>query len=286
MFSRLSRLPRFSLYFMRRSARPLPLARQKSMSPSTPTPYIIKHTQKSYSNSNARSNSQSNSLSNIPKRSLNRSIKVKNQNGIRELKLPHYYDEDVFKELNKINKELLKHGKYRIGIDYYDKIEEEVHHYYGDNSGFGNQRPLIICLFHHDTCVSSLFFERVKKNGKDIIEINKATHETYERRGISSFLTAIAIRVIHLGFKYKEIYSSAINTISAWILIKDYDVSTLNVDTGETEMTVEMIKKTFPNFESVQRYYKIKDSGLMIKIPIKKNIKKALEIEKKLFIIN
>jgi len=45
------------------------------------------------------------------RQSLNRSINFKNQKEIREQKLPHYYDEDVIKEINKINKSLIKKGK-------------------------------------------------------------------------------------------------------------------------------------------------------------------------------
>jgi len=223
---------------------------------------------------------------NSPRRqSLNRSINFKNQKEIREQKLPHYYDEDVIKEINKINKSLIKKGKgyeeYQIVVDYYDKIDKEIHHYYGNNSGFSNERILFVCLFHNDTCVSSIFFERVRKNDKETIEINVATHNTYQKMGINTFLTAVAIRVIYLGFKYKEIYSSAINTISAWIIIKDYFASTINLDTLEPEMSEDEVKITFPNMESIQEYYKTK--SLKLKISIKKNAKKALEIEERLF---
>ena len=86
--------------------------------------------------------------------------------------LNHYYDEDVLKEINKVNKNL---KEYEIKVDYYDKIDEPVHHYYGNNSGFTNQRPLMICLLHHKRCVSSLFFVRVRRNGKIYIDINVAT---------------------------------------------------------------------------------------------------------------
>jgi hypothetical protein len=208
------------------------------------------------------------------KPSLNRSINAKNQNAIRNMHLPPYSDQHVLVEIAKLTKELRKKGKYELRVDYYDNIYEDVHHYYGNNSGFGNQRVLMICLLHEEVCISSLFFER---NGK-CIDINVATKPEYEKRGINSFLHAVAIRVIHLGFKYKEIYSSAINPISAWILIKDYDVSATN--TSNTE-SISELKTAFPNFPSLEDYYK-KDT-LRIKIPIKKNAAKALQIEKKLF---
>jgi hypothetical protein len=209
------------------------------------------------------------------KPSLNRSINAKNQNAIRNMHLPPYSDEHVLVEIAKLNKELRKKGKYELRVDYYDNIYEDVHHYYGNNSGFGNQRVLMICLLHEEVCISSLFFER---NGKDI-DINVATKPEYEKRGINSFLHAVAIRVIHLGFKYKEIYSSAINPISAWILIKDYDVSASK--DMKKSISEEEVKTAFPTFPSLEHYYK-KDT-LRIKVPIKKNAAKALQIEKKLF---
>lgn len=246
------------------------LVRQNSFSPS-PKPYISRVTRK-----------QTHTTNSSPRKpSLHRSINANNQNAIRNMNLPHYNDEDVIKEINKINKELIKKGKYQIVVDYYDKLEGEIHHYYGDNSGFANERPLFICLFHNEKCVSSVFFEKVKKNGRETVEINVATDKEHERRGINSFLTSIAIRVIHLGFKYKEIYSSAISPISAWVIIKDYDVSTINVDTDRPELSEDDVKTIFPSFNSINEYYK--KNTLKIKIPIKSNAKKAIEIEKRHF---
>ena len=159
-FPRLSQLLGFRQTPIRRhsmrshSMRSHSMRRQNSLSPK---PYITKK-------------QRSRSASASPRKpSLHRSINANNQNTIRGMNLPHYYDEDVIKEINKINKELIKKGKYQIVVDYYDKIEGDIHHYYGDNSGFANERPLFICLFHNEKCVSSIFFERVKNNGKETI---------------------------------------------------------------------------------------------------------------------
>ena len=252
-------LSRFFRFTRRRRSRSSSrsMLRQKSLSPTSPRPYLLRQRSRSVS---------------PMKPSLNRSVNAKNQNENRNMNLPPYSDEHVLVEVAKINKELRKKGKYELRVDYYDQIYEDVHHYYGNNSGFGNQRVLMICLLHEEKCISSLFFERVTRDGKKQIDINVATKPEYEKRGINSFLHAVAIRVMHLGFKYKEIYSSAINPISAWILIKDYDVST------SRSRSTEKIKDRFPTFRSLQNYYK--DATLRIKVPIQKNAAKALEIEK------
>jgi hypothetical protein len=221
---------------------------------------------------------QSSNRSSSTKRSTS---PLRGQSLLREKNLPDFDNNEIKEVIDVVNKNINKKcDGYHIEVNYYDKLKGKIHSLYHNNNNnsvfSGKERYLMICLYHNTTCVSNLFFENSTINGKKIIEINSFTTNNYEKKSYNSLLRAIGIYVASLTFSVKNIYSSAMNPISAWALIKNYNVSIVNIDSLNTEMEQTLVKKTFPTFYSIEEYYK-KGRSLRLKIDTGDN----LEISKK-----
>jgi hypothetical protein len=200
---------------------------------------------------------------------------LRGQSLLREQNLPDFENNKTKDVIDDINKYITKKcDGYNIEVNYYDKLKGKIYSLYHNNNNnsvfSGKERYLMICLYHNTTCVSNLFFEKSTINGKKIIEINSFTTEQYEKKSYNSLLRAIGIYVASLTFSDNYIYSSAMNPISAWALIKNYNVSVVNIDSLNTEMEQTLVKNTFPTFRSIEDHYK-KGRSLRLKINLDEN---------------
>jgi len=84
---------------------------------------------------------------------------------------------------------------------------------------------IILCLYYHDNCIASISL----KFKDDTLTLYSKTHERFEGNKFNKLLRAIVIMfgglITHDSQPFKTIKSYAINPISAWLLISNYNVT-------------------------------------------------------------
>lgn len=79
---------------------------------------------------------------------------------------------------------------------------------------------LLICLYNKENCVSSILIDKSSNS----INIDSKTHNDYEGKNYNKFLRSIIILIGKYIYEdVNQLYSSAISSTSAWILINNFN---------------------------------------------------------------
>lgn len=133
--------------------------------------------------------------------------------------------------LTSINERLMiKCPDYRISLNFYSEIQDKEINSYAKKENL-KDKNLLLCLFHHDACVSSLILDTEKdKDGLISISIDSKTKEDYQKRNFNKFLKAIVVKLAEfINPDVKFVISYAHNPLSAIKLIKYFDVTAYNM---------------------------------------------------------
>ena len=91
---------------------------------------------------------------------------------------------------------------------------------------FENNYNLILCLYYNENCISSIIL--IYKD-EDTIGIDSNTYNNYQGNKYNTLLRAIVVilssYIICNSKNISKISSNAINPISAWLLISNFDVT-------------------------------------------------------------
>jgi hypothetical protein len=163
-------------------------------------------------------------------------------------------------------------------------LELKLDNYYnlsGKISSFSEIDSLILCLYYNNDCISSIIFEY---KGNNAIVIDSITNILFEGKKYNKLLRSIIIIVANLLICNKEniykILSVAINPISAWLLISNFDTNLIFYN--EEEFKDFLIQEKLKNEHISDKdliflaYENIPNFSLRIEIEINKiNIDKA-----------
>ena len=124
---------------------------------------------------------------------------------------------DKLKELNIVLK--LKCDNLKLVLNNFYEME-------GDFVYLSTSDNLLLCLYDRDECISSIM---LKQTGPTKITIDSQTREDYEGRKYNKLLRAVSVIISNLISNDDQvnttIESMAINPISSWLLINNFDVS-------------------------------------------------------------
>ena len=130
---------------------------------------------------------------------------------------------------------------------------------------------LTLCLYIGERCVSSIMLTHTLD---DSLDINSRTHDSFQGRGYNKLVRAAIIMVCAVmicgGHRFNYIRSVAENHVSAYTLIKEFDVE---VTTPGVALTGD--KKT--DLAMVKSHY-MTHGALTIKVDIAKNTQRATEL--------
>ena len=127
---------------------------------------------------------------------------------------------------------------------------------------FNEYDLIILCLYHDNNCISSI---SIKYNTPYTLEIYSKTCETYTNKKYNTLLRAVIIilasDIICTSNPIRKIYSNAGSPISAWLLIKNFDVNIIS-DTFENlkeselkqDDTISLKQVLFNIFEKQDNY--------------------------------
>ena len=175
-------------------------------------------------------------LSSIEKEKLEQNINIfsySHMNKILKISLLKSVDiTGAFGTIDDINENLNKKCKgLSLRLDYLYKMTGEITYLnlLGHNTLYTNLYSVILCLYYNGNCISSIHL--VTKEDKDknnILELNTMTHHNYQNRKFNKLLLAVIIQISRL-IKYganpiNKIEAFSINPISAWLLMKNYEV--------------------------------------------------------------
>ena len=120
--------------------------------------------------------------------------------------------------INDINSQL---STVKIKFDIITNMEGEVSTYYKyEELIIHSPEQLLLCLYDKGNCVSSILIDSLLNN----ITIDSKTHEKYEGKNYNKFLRGVIILIgKYIYSDIDTIYSSAISSASAWILINNFN---------------------------------------------------------------
>ena len=147
----------------------------------------------------------------------------------------------------------------------------------------------LLCLYYEGNCVSSIKLNFVFDEKTEIV-IESKTHDSYQRKKYNTILRVVLLLLAEYivckddGDAPKVVQSLAINPISAWVLLNNFDV----IIEGSSPVSFEEYRELTeaPSLkELIFGFYKKYDAeaDLSLQIPLNhKNIAKALEMFKTL----
>lgn len=120
--------------------------------------------------------------------------------------------------------------EYRVSINFYSEIKDKEVNSYVEREHI-KDKTLLLCLFHHDACISSLILDTEKDEGGVMsISIDSKTKEGFQKRNFNKFLRAISVLLAeYINPDIKFVISYAHNPLSAIMMIKYFDVISYNM---------------------------------------------------------
>ena len=151
----------------------------------------------------------------------------------------NFNKEEIKPILNDLNRQIqIKCPELFIDLDYYYKLPgrlytygehtntdmtlKKIHDY--DNFDYYKKKVLILCLYYRGDCISSI---TLNYQGEETMDIDSYTKTQMERKKYNKLLRCIVIIICSQlscnGKKIEYIKSSAVNPISAWLLINNFE---------------------------------------------------------------
>ena len=158
----------------------------------------------------------------------------------------------VLDEFNKALRTACPNNDLYLTLDYAYNLPGLVHTYLHWHT-FNDIDFLILCLYHNDTCVSSI--ELMKDEGR--MDINSKTLEMYEGYKYNTLLRGVAILVAAaLGCTHFD--STAINPTSAYVLLKYYKAQPLTKTFADYLSTQpNLTYATIADFKNVHKRFDV-----------------------------
>ena len=133
---------------------------------------------------------------------------------------------------------------------------------------------IILCLYYDENCISSISLKFTDNNNS--LALYSKTNELFEGNKFNKLLRAVVVMIggliIYDSQPFKTINSYAINPISAWLLISNYDVT---LDEEFMDYTQTQDKNI--DMEMIKNYMK-EGINISVYLDIKKNQQKAKKI--------
>jgi len=150
----------------------------------------------------------------------------------------------------------------------------------GEINSFAESDVLTLCLYYKGDCVSSI---QVVYTFPGTVSIDSKTGNSHQKKGYNKFLRAAVIILCDVlncnENKISSIRSLAINPISAWVLVENFDVTFKEYDDLVEELA--RLKDLHPELTEFQTFEMVfnKYDALIIDVEVNDdNIKKAKDL--------